>query len=68
MPATKRTVRGDHKITYMRGRSTETEPASKLSPVRSIRLKCLDCSGGYTQEVRGCAVVTCPLYPFRFKP
>lgn len=36
-----------------------------MTPLRSIRQKCLDCSAGSAQEVRLCPVVSCALYPFR---
>jgi hypothetical protein len=35
------------------------------SPIRAIRSKCLDCSGGVASEVRKCVAVTCSLWPFR---
>ena len=35
------------------------------TPVQSIRLKCLDCSGGQKNEVRFCPISDCPLYAFR---
>lgn len=35
------------------------------SPLRSIRAKCLDCSGGNRAEVRLCTVHRCALHPFR---
>jgi len=37
----------------------------ELTPLKAIRAKCLDCSGGSAQEVRKCPVKTCPLWPFR---
>ena len=36
-----------------------------MSPMEAIRAKCLDCSGGSLQEVRLCAHVACPSWPFR---
>lgn len=36
------------------------------SMARAIRKKCLDCSGGLTNEVRDCWAKGCPLYPYRF--
>ena len=36
------------------------------SPIKAIRAKCLDCTCGQAQEVRGCTIDTCPLHPFRF--
>lgn len=38
----------------------------KISPLRAIREKCLDCSGGSRQELSQCPVKGCPLHPFRF--
>lgn len=37
-----------------------------ISPLRAIRLKCLDCCGGYRSEVANCPITDCSLYPFRF--
>ena len=37
----------------------------KLTPMRAIRAKCMDCSGGSFHEVRECPCVECPLYSFR---
>lgn len=38
----------------------------RTSPVKAIRLKCLDCCCGSSHEVKLCSVTNCPLYPFRF--
>lgn len=35
------------------------------SPLKAIRLKCLDCSAYDRGEVRNCFVEKCPLFPFR---
>jgi hypothetical protein len=35
------------------------------SPIRAIRSKCLDCSGGASSEIRKCVAVTCALWPLR---
>ena len=35
------------------------------SPMRAIRGKCLDCSGGSTKEVELCKAMDCPLWCFR---
>lgn len=37
----------------------------KLTPVKAIRFKCLDCCVGQISEVRLCPVKTCPIYPYR---
>lgn len=41
------------------------QPSRPLSPLRSIRLKCLDCCAGNAKEVRECRVGRCALHPFR---
>jgi len=38
----------------------------RLTPLKSIRAKCLDCSSGQTSEVRNCLMPECALYSFRF--
>jgi len=38
----------------------------KISPLKAIRLNCLECSGGSSAEVKLCVIPKCPLYPFRF--
>lgn len=38
----------------------------KNSRHRAIRLKCLDCSGGNSAEVRRCGHADCPLWYHRF--
>ncbi len=37
----------------------------KLTPLKAIRAKCVDCSGHNTAEVRECVVPDCPLYGYR---
>lgn len=36
-----------------------------LSPLKSIRAKCLDCMADQPAEVRLCPCEDCPLYPYR---
>lgn len=38
---------------------------AKLTPMRAIRKKCLDCCVGQIVEVRECKVKSCPLYAYR---
>ena len=38
----------------------------KLTPLKSIRAYCLDCSNRQPKEVRECEIKDCPLYEFRF--
>ena len=38
---------------------------AKLTPLRAIRSKCLDCCCDQSNEVRLCPSRTCPLWPYR---
>lgn len=38
---------------------------AKLTPIKAIRAKCLDCCLGQIAEVRLCASKTCPLWGYR---
>lgn len=37
-----------------------------MTPMKAIRLKCLDCMNGSAHEVRLCPCVKCSLYLYRF--
>ena len=37
----------------------------KITPLKAIRLKCLDCTCNQAKEVTLCTVTNCPLYAFR---
>lgn len=39
--------------------------AKRISPLKAIRLKCLDCCYGSSNEVKLCTAAACALYPFR---
>jgi len=39
--------------------------AKVRTPIKAIRAKCIDCSGGVPKEVRECPIEDCPLYPYR---
>ena len=39
---------------------------NKISPLKAIRLKCLDCCLNQYTEVKECNAENCPLHPFRF--
>ena len=39
---------------------------NQLTPLKAIRIKCLDCSVGSRAEVRRCNIPDCSLYPYRF--
>lgn len=38
----------------------------RITRGKAIRLKCLDCCCGSSNEVKLCPAVNCPLHPFRF--
>lgn len=38
---------------------------AKLTPIKAIRKKCLDCCQGQMKEVRLCPVKQCPLHEYR---
>lgn len=38
---------------------------AKITPMKAIRLKCLDCTAGQVKEVKNCPVKNCPLYGYR---
>lgn len=38
----------------------------RITPLKAIRLKCLDCSCGSPKEVKLCTAESCPLYIFRY--
>jgi hypothetical protein len=38
-----------------------------ISRAAAIRANCLDCCGDNAAEVRRCAVLSCPLWPFRLR-
>ncbi|MBW6496629.1 MAG: hypothetical protein K0B16_19145 [Burkholderiaceae bacterium] len=38
---------------------------ARVSPLRALCLKCLDCCNGSAQEVRLCTAIDCPSWPFR---
>jgi len=41
---------------------TKPDPKSAL---KAIRMKCLDCSAGNSNEVKLCPIKDCPLYKYR---
>lgn len=36
-----------------------------LTPIKSIRAKCMNCSNNQYVEIKKCTVKNCPLYPYR---
>lgn len=36
-----------------------------MTPIKAIRARCLDCSGGSSKEVRECSFTDCQLYEYR---
>lgn len=39
---------------------------AKLTPIKAIRAKCMECSAGSFNEIRYCPCKSCPLYEYRF--
>lgn len=39
---------------------------TRLTPLKAIRAKCLDCCAGQVAEVRRCGLGNCPLFLYRF--
>lgn len=39
---------------------------TKLTPMKAIRAKCLDCCAGSAKEIRVCPINKCPLFFYRF--
>ena len=37
----------------------------KLTPMRAIRAKCIECCAGQIPEVRKCEIKNCALWPYR---
>ena len=37
----------------------------RMSPLKALRLRCIDCCAGSAIEVRRCTAVECPAWPFR---
>ena len=58
-------VSRDHKISFMWGLKDRVVKAGDLTPMKAIRDKCIDCSGGSKHEVKLCVCTDCPLWPFR---
>ena len=38
----------------------------RMTPLKAMRAKCLDCCAGSRHEVAHCCIENCPLYPYRF--
>ena len=38
---------------------------ARLTPIKAIRAKCLECSSGQVKEVRLCPIKKCALYGYR---
>lgn len=41
------------------------EEMKRMTPVKAIRAKCLDCCCDQVAEVRACPAGDCPLWPYR---
>ncbi len=49
----------------MRAEELGTLGHSAMSPLKALRLRCIDCCAGSSLEVRLCTAVNCPSWPFR---
>ena len=38
---------------------------TKLTPIKAMRKKCLDCTADSYKEVRECHIISCPLWLYR---
>ena len=38
----------------------------RMTPMKAIRAKCLDCCAGQVAEIRRCGLENCPLFRYRF--
>lgn len=45
--------------------ATDTLCQEELTPLKAIRAKCIDCSGGSVYEPANCTIKRCPLYIYR---
>ncbi len=50
----------EHAFKWKNGQRTE-----KLTPLRALRARCMDCCNWSTHEVRNCQVTDCPAWVFR---
>jgi hypothetical protein len=55
----------DRQVNPARSLFFTQEIAMRLSPLKSIRAYCLDCSGDSRNEVKLCQIPDCPLYQYR---
>ncbi len=63
--AAQRVVPANHVVRYLFGNKTVTKRAAGLRPLKAIRAKCVDCSGGSPKDVAECHLLDCPLWPYR---
>jgi hypothetical protein len=54
----------NHTFKYLKS-GKEVVETRNISATKAIRFNCMDCSGGYMSEVKGCKIQLCPLWPFR---
>ena len=52
-------------MTTMLDKWLKKKKPTRATPVKSMRLKCLDCMGNNQAEVRRCTAWSCPLWPYR---
>lgn len=54
------------KATETKRKSKELKAKYKIkSPLKAIRAKCINCSGGRMFDADNCVIPDCPLFPYR---
>lgn len=53
-------------VTFKKLKEKFSGSEERISPIKAIRLKCLDCCCGQRVEVNLCPCEDCALWPFRF--
>ena len=48
-----------------RVRDQNQQSMARLTPIRAIRAKCIECTAGSLKEVRLCEIPKCALYAYR---
>lgn len=58
-------VPADHQVRYLSGSKAVSKRAAELRPLKAMRAKCVDCSGGSSKLATECHILDCPLWPYR---
>ncbi len=62
--AVKHTVKTGKMLSTSTGYVPETREV-ETTPIKAIRLMCLECMGHQILHIEGCTATTCPLFPYR---